>query len=99
MLNTRHRISEPITSRTTEAELVSRAAQGDEAAFEAIMRRHNRLLFRTARSILKNDLEAAPWRIFAPTPGSRPGWCASSPTRRSAACGERTRESFHWMPP
>lgn len=38
-----------------EAELVSRAAAGDEAAFEAIMRCHNQLLFRTARSILKSD--------------------------------------------
>lgn len=48
----------PISDRTPEAELVSRAANGDERAFEAIMRRHNRMLFRTARSILKNDKEA-----------------------------------------
>lgn len=48
----------PLLSSTPEAELVARAAQGDEAAFEAIMRRHNGLLFRTARSILKNDAEA-----------------------------------------
>lgn len=41
-----------------EGELVSRAARGDEMAFEAIMRRHNQLMFRTARSILKNDMEA-----------------------------------------
>lgn len=41
-----------------EAELVSRAAQGDEAAFEVLMRRHNQLLFRTARSILRSDAEA-----------------------------------------
>jgi len=33
-------------------------AKGDEAAFERIMRRNNRLLFRTARSILKSDAEA-----------------------------------------
>ncbi len=38
-----------------DALLAARAASGDEAAFAAIMRRHNRLLFRTARSILKND--------------------------------------------
>ena len=38
--------------------LAARAADGDEAAFERIMRRHNRLLFRTARSILKSDAEA-----------------------------------------
>lgn len=41
-----------------DADLVFHAAQGDPAAFEAIMRRHNRLLFRTARSILKSDTEA-----------------------------------------
>ena len=48
----------PVSKDTTEAELVLRAIDGDEAAFEAIMRRHNRLLFRTARSILKSDVEA-----------------------------------------
>lgn len=42
----------------SDAELAERAASGDDSAFEAIMRRHNRLLFRTARSILKNDAEA-----------------------------------------
>jgi RNA polymerase sigma-70 factor, ECF subfamily len=47
-----------ISPATTDAELVERAACGDEAAFESIMRRHNRLLFRTARSILKGDAEA-----------------------------------------
>ncbi|MFI4931985.1 MAG: RNA polymerase sigma factor [Burkholderiales bacterium] len=39
-------------------ELAARAAAGDGPAFAAIMRRHNRLLFRTARSILKSDVEA-----------------------------------------
>lgn len=48
----------PFSPQATEAELISRAALGDEAAFEAIMRRNNRLLFRTARSILKSDPEA-----------------------------------------
>jgi RNA polymerase sigma-70 factor (ECF subfamily) len=41
-----------------DAMLAEMAAAGDERAFEAIMRRHNRLLFRTARSILKSDDEA-----------------------------------------
>ena len=41
----------------TDADLAGRAANGDKLAFEAIMRRHNRLLFRTARSILKSDAE------------------------------------------
>ncbi len=41
-----------------EAAWVAQAAAGDEVAFERIMRAHNRLLYRTARSILKNDAEA-----------------------------------------
>lgn len=48
----------PITGETTDAELVQRAANGEEAAFAVIMRRHNQRLFRTARSILKSDAEA-----------------------------------------
>ncbi len=50
--------AEPITPQTPDAELARRAAGGDGAAFTAIMRRHNRLLFRTARSILKSDADA-----------------------------------------
>ena len=38
--------------------LVALACAGDARAFEAIMRRHNRLLFRTARSVLRNDAES-----------------------------------------
>ena len=45
------------TDTDSDVDLAARAANGDEQAFEAIMRRHNRLLFRTARSILKNDAE------------------------------------------
>ena len=41
-----------------DAELVSRVGAGDAGAFEAIMRRHNRLLFRTARGIVDDDAEA-----------------------------------------
>jgi len=44
--------------RMADVELAVRAAAGDEVAFECIMRRHNRLLFRTARSILRADAEA-----------------------------------------
>jgi len=43
--------------QASDPELAARAAQADTAAFECIMRRHNRLLFRTARSILKSDEE------------------------------------------
>lgn len=39
-------------------ELIVRAAQGDGAAFAALMRQYNQLLFRTARSIVRNDAEA-----------------------------------------
>lgn len=42
----------------TDTELAARAARGEADAFQQIMRRHNRLLFRTARSILRNDEEA-----------------------------------------
>lgn len=42
----------------SDADLAARAANGDAAAFEAIMRQHNRLLFRTARSIARNDADA-----------------------------------------
>lgn len=38
--------------------LVARAVAGDEQAFEQIMRANNRLLYRTARSILRDDEEA-----------------------------------------
>ena len=41
-----------------EAELVERARAGDAAAIEVLVRRHNRLLFRTARAILRDDAEA-----------------------------------------
>ena len=38
--------------------LVRRARTGDATAFEAIMRRHNRLLFRSARGIVPDDAQA-----------------------------------------
>jgi RNA polymerase sigma-70 factor, ECF subfamily len=41
-----------------DAELAARAGRGEAAAFELLMRRHNRTLFRTARAILRNDAEA-----------------------------------------
>jgi RNA polymerase sigma-70 factor (ECF subfamily) len=42
----------------SDLELARRAAQGDARVLEAIMRRHNLALFRTARAILRNDAEA-----------------------------------------
>ena len=41
-----------------EAELVRRALARDDMAFRTIMERHNRRLYRIARSILRNDSEA-----------------------------------------
>jgi RNA polymerase sigma-70 factor, ECF subfamily len=39
-------------------ELAARVAKGDTGAFELLMRRHNRTLYRTARAILRDDAEA-----------------------------------------
>ena len=51
-------VSTTASGTDADADLARRAAAGETSAFEAIMRRHNRLLFRTARSILKSDSEA-----------------------------------------
>lgn len=42
----------------SDADLSRRIAGGDVRAFEQLMRKHNRTLYRTARSILKDDAEA-----------------------------------------
>lgn len=41
-----------------DLDLVARSGRGDASAFEAIMRRYNRLLFRTARGVVSDDAEA-----------------------------------------
>jgi RNA polymerase sigma-70 factor (ECF subfamily) len=41
-----------------DADLAARIAARDQRAFTLLMRRHNQLLFRTARSILHDDTEA-----------------------------------------
>lgn len=51
-------IQTPDLAETPEKELISRAAAGEGAAFEVLMRRHNQLLFRTAYSILRSDADA-----------------------------------------
>jgi len=48
----------------TDASLAARALNGDERAFETIMRRHNRLLFRTAEDALQEAYLRA-WRALA----------------------------------
>jgi RNA polymerase sigma-70 factor (ECF subfamily) len=57
MLHAKPSSPAPALDRVDDSALAARAALGDDLAFEAIMRRHNRLLFRTARSILKSDAE------------------------------------------
>jgi len=42
----------------TDVQLALSAAGGDPMAFEAIVRRHNRLLFRTARGVVADDADA-----------------------------------------
>ncbi|MFN2644731.1 MAG: RNA polymerase sigma factor [Burkholderiales bacterium] len=42
----------------SDTELLDAVASGDARAFEALMRRYNRMLFRTARAILRDDAEA-----------------------------------------
>ena len=44
--------------RGEEQALVRRVAAGDRSAFELLMRRHNRRLFRLARATLRDDAEA-----------------------------------------
>jgi RNA polymerase sigma-70 factor (ECF subfamily) len=45
-------------STLTDAELAARVATGERGAFRTLMRRFNQTLYRTARSILKDDAEA-----------------------------------------
>jgi RNA polymerase sigma-70 factor (ECF subfamily) len=47
-----------LSSGLSDLELAQRIATGDEIAFEALMRRYNRPLYRTARAILRDDAEA-----------------------------------------
>ena len=45
-------------SSLTDESILARVVGGDGAAFELLMRRHNQRLYRVARSVLHNDLEA-----------------------------------------
>ena len=42
----------------SDSELANAVASGDHEAFRGLMRRYDRLLYRTARSILKNEPDA-----------------------------------------
>jgi RNA polymerase sigma-70 factor (ECF subfamily) len=46
------------TNALPDTELADAIASGDQDAFRTLMRRYNRLLYRTARSILKNERDA-----------------------------------------
>ena len=54
-MNTLKLINSDSSDASSDADLVDFALAGNDAAFALIMRRYNRLLFRSARSILKND--------------------------------------------
>jgi RNA polymerase sigma-70 factor, ECF subfamily len=47
-----------LSRNLSDAELARGIAAGDATAFEAMMRRYNRVLYRVARSILRDDAEA-----------------------------------------
>jgi RNA polymerase sigma-70 factor (ECF subfamily) len=55
-MNLPHSLGDPAAAG--DEELARRAATGEAAAFECIIRRHNRLMFRTVRSILRSDAES-----------------------------------------
>jgi RNA polymerase sigma-70 factor (ECF subfamily) len=49
---------EPLDAGIADAELAARVARGEEAAIRLLMRRYNQTLYRTARSILRDEAEA-----------------------------------------
>ncbi|HMM75940.1 MAG TPA: RNA polymerase sigma factor [Gammaproteobacteria bacterium] len=50
--------AEPAASTVDDAALVERLVAGDRAAFELLMRRYNRRLYRMARAVLRDPTEA-----------------------------------------
>ena len=53
-----NRIKQAVPAVSDDAELVRRALARDAGAFRAIMQKHNRRLYRIARSILRDNTEA-----------------------------------------
>src|SRR5258708_19511232 len=51
-------VQQVLSNDLSDAEFAQRIAAGDQLAFEVLMRKHNRMLYRTARAILKDDAEA-----------------------------------------
>ena len=84
----------PSPAEPAETALVARAAAGDGHAFETLMRRHNRLLFRAARGIVRDDAEAERKRMEEENGGrggKREGESVRD-NRVSEKRGERARE-------
>ena len=50
--------TETLRQEVDDATLASRVLAGDTAAFELVMRRHNRRLYRVARAMLRDSAEA-----------------------------------------
>jgi|SRR5690349_15433631 RNA polymerase sigma-70 factor, ECF subfamily len=51
-------VIEAVSDKLSDAELVRRIAAQDHEAFRVLMKRHNQMLYRAARSVLKNEAEA-----------------------------------------
>ncbi len=51
-------VTQDASSEPSDEALVAHVIAGDMMAFESLMRRHNRRVYRTARSILKSDHDA-----------------------------------------
>ena len=47
-----------LSNDLADGELAARVAAGDPLAFEVLMRKHNRMLYRVARAVLRDDAEA-----------------------------------------
>jgi RNA polymerase sigma-70 factor (ECF subfamily) len=57
-VNTKQDLSNANATAATDEELVSAVVAGDRTAMAVLIRRYDQLLYRTARSILKDDTEA-----------------------------------------
>ena len=51
-------VQQTLSSDVSDTEFARRIVSGDQLAFEALMRKYNRMLYRTARAILKDDADA-----------------------------------------
>ena len=94
-------LQQPHPAELSDAELARRIAAGDTRAFEGLMRRHNRALFRTARAILRDDAEAedalqetfvqAIRHADAVSPGAFRGWLFTVAHRQAMLAKRKAR--------